>query len=117
MEALKSELDEFKSEEERVLLENMPRYTGFKEQPSVNSLFVPKWLESKGCLFFSSFECGNLKRAIRISDQEYKLMIEPDQNTKGHMHWFYFEVHTKLPAGTVLRLHMTNLLRADSLYS
>lgn len=53
-------------------------------------------------------------------------MLEPDVNTKGHMHWFYFKVITKLPKGiflqcllligTVLKFNIINLLRFDSFY-
>ena len=53
-------------------------------------------------------------------------MLEPDVNTKGHMHWFYFKIFTTLPKGiinpyllligTILRFNIINLLRHDSIY-
>ena len=47
-------------------------------------------------------ECGNLRRAIKLSSTEYNLVLEPDVNTKGHMHWFYFKIITNLPKGNIL---------------
>jgi len=124
-EVIKQEFSEedFKTEDERVVYDNLPHQSQFKiteelnEQASTSSLFIPKEAIEEGCLFYSKFECGNLKRAIKLSNTEYNLLIEPDFNTKGHMHWFYFQISSKLPKGTVLTFHISNLLRGDSLYA
>ena len=43
-------------------------------------------------VFDSKFESGNLRRAIKVSNVEYNLLMENDFNTKGHTQWFYFKV-------------------------
>ena len=42
--------------------------------------------------FGSNFECGNLKRAIQVFDDEYDLILQPDINTQSYIQWFYFSV-------------------------
>lgn len=49
--------------------------------------------------FESRFENGNLRKAIKVSDSEYNLVLSYDYNTSGHTQWFYFKMHTKLSAG------------------
>lgn len=51
-------------------------------------------LHSKGdsLQFESRFESGNLRKVIRITDQEYNLILTPDVNTAKHHQWFYFSV-------------------------
>jgi hypothetical protein len=90
---------------EKLIYENLPVIKKFKvrEPGPVDdlysySLFVP---EKNDVLFYSKIECGNLRRAIKLSKTEYNLVLEPDTNTKGHMHWFYFKVITKLPKGKI----------------
>jgi len=65
----------------------------------VHALYVPPSVQEEGLLFDSRFECGNLKKAIRVNANEYNLLIEPDFNTRGHMHWFCFRVFSRLPKG------------------
>ncbi|NXI34381.1 CBPC4 carboxypeptidase, partial [Galbula dea] len=46
-----------------------------------------------GCLtFFSSFESGNLRKAIQVREFEYDLIMNADVNSNQHHQWFYFEV-------------------------
>ena len=52
-----------------------------------------------------------------ISETEYKLLLNFDFNTKGHTQWYYFQIKSKLPAGTVLKFHILNLIKPDSLYN
>ena len=42
--------------------------------------------------FESRFESGNLRRATKIDDFEYDLILCPDVNTDKHFQWFYFQV-------------------------
>lgn len=67
--------------------------------------------------FESRFENANLKKAIKVSDTEYNLILCFDFNTKGHTQWYYFKLMSKLPAGTVLKLRILNLMKPDSLYN
>ena len=39
--------------------------------------------------FSSHFESGNLKRAIRIYDTEYDLILNTDVNSAVHAQWFH----------------------------
>jgi hypothetical protein len=43
-------------------------------------------------LFTSNFESGNLKMAIKHSDNEYDLIIRPENNSSKTFQWFYFLV-------------------------
>lgn len=67
--------------------------------------------------FESRFENANLKKAIKVSDTEYNLILWFDFNTKGHTQWYYFKMMSKLPAGTVLTFRILNLMKPDSLYN
>ncbi|KAG1688939.1 Cytosolic carboxypeptidase 1 [Nymphon striatum] len=44
-------------------------------------------------MFESRFECGNLRKAIEVSDRVYNLILNPDINANGRHQWFYFEVY------------------------
>lgn len=63
-----------------------------------------------------------------MHDLEYNLSIEPDTNTRCHMHWFYFQLTTFLPkcnknlpliiiVDTKIRINIMNYLRGDSIYT
>ncbi|NWX47061.1 CBPC4 carboxypeptidase, partial [Steatornis caripensis] len=57
------------------------------DEPSHSSPSAP------GCLtFFSTFESGNLRRAIQVREFEYDLIMNADVNSNQHHQWFYFEV-------------------------
>jgi hypothetical protein len=43
-------------------------------------------------LFSGRFESGNLRKAIRIRDREYNLILNPDVNSRQQHQWFYFQV-------------------------
>lgn len=45
-------------------------------------------------VFSSMSESCNLRKAIRIRDHEYDLILNPDINTDHHHQWFMFEVCT-----------------------
>lgn len=49
--------------------------------------------------FESRFENGNLKKAVKVSDTEYNLILNFDYNTDGHTQWYYFKIFSKLKAG------------------
>jgi hypothetical protein len=53
--------------------------------------------ESETTLEFDSvFESGNLALALKVSDNEYNLLLQNDINTNGHTQWFYFKVKSNL---------------------
>lgn len=71
----------------------------------------------EGVDFFSRFESGNLKRAIRVSKCEYELHLSEDYNTTGHCHWFYFKTISNLPKNSSVCFRIVNMTKPSSLYS
>ena len=43
-------------------------------------------------IFESRFESGNLRRAVKIGDYEYNLILKYDHNTTTFTQWFYFKI-------------------------
>jgi hypothetical protein len=52
-------------------------------------------------VFESRFESGNLFLALKVSDNEYNLLMQNDINTQGHTQWFYFRVQNARKGQTV----------------
>ena len=66
--------------------------------------------------FESRFECGNLDLAIKIDDNNYKLVMQSDSNTKGNTQWFYFKVsNTKqgLPVNFEIMNYVCHIISAN----
>ncbi len=85
-----------------------------KDYAANATIFVPQFAD--GVEFFSRFESGNLRRAVRVSRAEYELFLAEDFNTAGHLHWFYFKTVSNLPAGTTIRFRILNMAKPRSLY-
>ena len=66
--------------------------------------------------FSSQFESGNLKRAIRVYDTEYDLVLNADLATAFHTQWFYFRVENMVP-GVAYKFNIINLEKATSLFN
>ena len=92
----------------------LPRTTSFETTRRKYKLILPDDLKVR---FESRFENGNLKKAIKVSDDEYNLLLNYDHNTTGHTQWYYFKLISSLPAGTRIRLNILNLMKPDSLYN
>jgi len=43
-------------------------------------------------VFESRFESGNLDLAIKVSEDNYNLILQNDSLSYGHTQWFYFKV-------------------------
>lgn len=69
----------------------------------------------KTIIFESRFESANLAAALKVTDQDYLLLLQNDVNTSGHTQWFFFKT-SNLVAGQV-RFNMLNLCKPDSLYN
>eukprot|EP00347_Sterkiella_histriomuscorum_P003123 403365502 len=65
----------------------------------------------------SQFENGNLRRAMKVNNVEYNLLLENDVNTKGHTQWYYFKVIHKYPKKQKIQFNILNLAKPQSLYS
>ena len=70
-----------------------------------------------GLQFDTSFENANLKKAIRLSSTEYKLLLEEDYNTKSHTHWFHFKTKAFLNKNSTITFYIINHSKSTSLYS
>ena len=96
---------------DRRKLATMPQYGPFPAFSTDSKLGIPP-----GSLRFNSrFESGNLKRAIRMMENEYSLLLQEDTNTAGHTQWYYFSVGNRGP-GTY-KFTVLNLYKPDSLYA
>ena len=65
--------------------------------------------------FESRFECGNLAKAIRITEVYYELYLRPDYYTSGHRQWFYFQVQN-MRSDVTYQFSIVNLSKPGSLY-
>jgi hypothetical protein len=70
----------------------------------------------KTLVFESRFECGNLAKAYRITENEYDLELSPDTKTRGHTQWFYFSIRN-MRKGKMYVLNITNFCKPHSLYT
>jgi cytosolic carboxypeptidase protein 2/3 len=66
--------------------------------------------------FESRFESGNLLAALKISDNEYDLILQNDINTNGHTQWYFFRVGNTRK-GLKVKFNLLNLAKPDSLYN
>eukprot|EP00744_Colponema_vietnamica_P003732 GILI01005668.1.p1 GENE.GILI01005668.1~~GILI01005668.1.p1 ORF type:complete len:1299 (-),score=283.81 GILI01005668.1:173-4003(-) len=66
--------------------------------------------------FDSSFESGNLKRAIHVMDNEYDLILHTDVNTNSFVQWFYFSVKGMVP-NTKYRFNILNMEKESSTFN
>ena len=46
--------------------------------------YIPEGLQDQTLVFESRFETGNLLVAMKVSDNEYDLVLQNDINTNGH---------------------------------
>ncbi|XP_054999544.1 cytosolic carboxypeptidase 4 [Sorex araneus] len=68
--------------------------------------------------FFSGFESGNLRKAIRVREYvfEYDLLVNPDVNSTQHQQWFYFRV-SGMRAAVHYRFNILNFEKPNSQFN
>ena len=66
--------------------------------------------------FESRFESGNLLCAMKVSENEYDLILQNDINTNGHTQWYFFKVENTRKNMKV-KFNILNLAKPDSLYN
>ena len=54
--------------------------------------------------------------AMKISDNEYDLVLQNDINTNGHTQWYFFRVANTFK-GLTVKFNILNLAKPDSLYN
>ena len=67
-------------------------------------------------IFESRFESGNLRRAVKVGENEYNLILKYDHNTTTYTQWFYFRV-TNVKKGMKVKFNMLNMIKSKSLYN
>jgi len=60
------------------------------EMSNVTPYYKPSSLQDPTLVFESRFESGNLFSALKVSDNEYNMLLSNDVNTSGHTQWFFF---------------------------
>jgi cytosolic carboxypeptidase protein 2/3 len=92
--------------------QSMPSYPKTRAYAQDYTIVIP----DDSLRFSSRFECGNLKKAIRMHENEYNLQLEYDAETQGYTQWYYFSVRPYKP-GHKVRFNITNLMKYESLYN
>ena len=83
-----------------------------KKYPQDYTLVIP----NNTLRFSSKFESGNLQKAIKINDNEYRLLLEHDTETLGYTQWYFFSVKPYKNRHKI-RFNITNLMKYESLYN
>jgi len=75
-------------------------------------------------LFSSNFESGNLRYAIKLSSNEYDLILRPETDCIRTYHWFFFRVKInkltnsdKLNLNKIVKFNIINLYKKTVLFS
>uniref|UniRef100_A0A8C9VA41 AGBL carboxypeptidase 1 n=1 Tax=Scleropages formosus TaxID=113540 RepID=A0A8C9VA41_SCLFO len=71
---------------------------------------------SNSLQFFSGFESGNLRKAIRVRRNEYDLILNSDVNSSENHQWFYFEV-SGMESAVCYRFNIINCEKANSQFN
>lgn len=67
-------------------------------------------------IFESRFESGNLRRAVKISEYEYNLILKYDHNTTAYTQWFFFKISNARKNQTY-KFNIVNLVKPESSYN
>lgn len=102
-----------KNQIDRQQFESMKSYTAQRQYFPQYTLVVPK---DNVLVFDSRFESGNLHKAIKVSENEYNLLLNYDTETLGHTQWYYFSVRN-YKKNHAVRFNIINLMKFESLYS
>merc|ERR1719335_1342914 len=78
--------------------------------------YVPGGPEDHTLVFESRFESGNLRRAVKVYDYEYDLILNPDYNTNGHTQWYNFRCGNTRK-GKQYRFSIINMMKPTSVYN
>ena len=104
----------------KFIFDNMPTYP--KDRIFVDFTVRKQVLrlpEQNELEFESWFECGNLRKAIRVGEKDgilqYNLLLNFDLNTSGHTQWFYFKAKSHSPLK--VRFNILNHVKPGSLFS
>lgn len=82
----------------------------------LNPYYIPEGEDDNTLVFESRFECGNLKKAILTTENEYDLYLRNDYNSQGFGQWFYFKVNNT-KANMTYTFNIINHFKPDSLHN
>ena len=98
---------------------NLSKFFSVEKPPSNKEEIKPYFDPGENdptLVFESRFECGNLWMAVKVSDNEYNLVLQNDINTKGHTQWFYFRVNNT-SQDLQVKFNVINLSKPGSLFN
>lgn len=95
---------------------NLDKFSKFIDRNPAPRPFYSPFLTDKTLVFESRFESGNLEMAVKVSDNEYNLVLQHDTNTAGNTQWFFFRVGNTTKDLKV-KFNMVNLGKGDSLFN
>lgn len=95
-----------------IIPQNSPTNATPVQLESTYTLETPN--DNQTLVFNSKFECGNLLKAIKLSDYEYDLYLKSDSGSPDHIHWYYFSVYN--PRKTSISFTIKNMKKPDPLY-
>eukprot|EP00747_Dinoflagellata_sp_TGD_P064225 gnl/TRDRNA2_/TRDRNA2_153809_c1_seq1.p1 gnl/TRDRNA2_/TRDRNA2_153809_c1~~gnl/TRDRNA2_/TRDRNA2_153809_c1_seq1.p1 ORF type:complete len:878 (-),score=143.06 gnl/TRDRNA2_/TRDRNA2_153809_c1_seq1:50-2368(-) len=91
-----------------------PRVSGIVDE--LPPYYTPCGPDDHTLVFESRFESGNLRRAVRVYEYEYDLILNPDYNTKAYTQWYLFRVGNTRP-GPSYRFNIINMEKPTSMYN
>jgi hypothetical protein len=77
--------------------------------------FVTTVSDDEDFQFNSCFESGNLRKAYKVRDNEYNLLLRFDIQTQSYSQWYYFSV--KSTKAETVKFNILNFIKYDSLYN
>eukprot|EP00927_Polykrikos_kofoidii_P060710 TRINITY_DN55630_c0_g1_i1.p1 TRINITY_DN55630_c0_g1~~TRINITY_DN55630_c0_g1_i1.p1 ORF type:complete len:955 (-),score=174.64 TRINITY_DN55630_c0_g1_i1:177-3041(-) len=89
--------------------------TGSKGE-ALPTYYVPVGPQDTTLVFESRFEGGNLRRAVKVYDFEYDLVLNPDYNTKANTQWYFFRC-ANTRKGCEYRFNIINMAKPTSVYN
>ena len=72
--------------------------------------------EDNTLIFESRFESGNLRRAVKIAENEYNLVMKYDEKTTTYTQWYYFKM-SNVRKFTTYKFNIVNFTKAESSYN
>jgi cytosolic carboxypeptidase protein 2/3 len=82
----------------------------------LKTYYKPESPQDTTLVFESRFESGNLRRAVKVGETEYDLILKYDYGTTVYTQWYYFKV-SNVKRGLTYKFNIINLVKPDSSYN
>ena len=119
--------EEYKNENKYISFDKLIDLINIKEPFDKNAYKNFKYKnynKDNELLFSSKFESGNLRYAIKLSNNEYDLILRPETNSMRTYHWFFFRVEIniftssdKLNKNKIVKFNIINLYKKTILFN